>query len=433
MNVGSLKIAAVMFFAFNLLSFRSFAQSDEEAEFFQKYQAMVIIEEANQHCPLLSRLEAEVLNGQIVFANSNFSGKLDRVEKFKKEARIYARRASCNSPEIMGLIGLARQEASDSMVNQLLLSRQIHLLDQETAKKGEAGQGMLLDYLTDVEWGLLDNLYLEVKDNYLSQASQEDWDKYEDSLIKVAEEKTTQKFLSNENLIKTRPAKSIEAIQATANNNEIFNYYFYLDKSVRAFVEGSKADEDGYPYSRPANDFTNWLAYRPREEDVTWMVSYPGCGGNFEGTTCILVVGVNGDLGVVLNSEVENVSLEFRNPENTELAGQNKAVEGPIGTNEKNEENYNYNLELMSNSADRKEIVATENSNNKKLLSQVGTKAPANARLYVFPEGSLNSIEQLSKNDLLKLTITTSGGKKQSSVMPMQNYHQAKNWATTLQ
>ncbi|MCP5381196.1 MAG: hypothetical protein H6912_02385 [Kordiimonadaceae bacterium] len=433
MKFGSLKIAAVIFFALNLLSFRSFAQSDEEAEFFQKYQAMVIIEEANQHCPLLSRLEAEVLNGQIVFANSNFSGKLDRVEKFKKEARIYARRAPCNSPEIMGLIGLARQEASDSMVNQLLLSRQIHLLDQEAAKSGEARKGMLLDYLTDAEWGLLDNLYLEVKDNYLTQASQEDWDKYEDSLIKVAEEKTTQKFLSNENLIKTRPAKSIEAIQATANNNEIFNYYFYLDKSVRAFVEGSKADEDGYPYSRPANDFTNWLAYRPRDEDVTWMVSYPGCGGSFEETTCILVVGIDGNLGVVLNGEAENVALEYRNPENKELAGQNKAVEGPIGTNEKNEENYNYNLELMSNSPDRKEIVAVEDSNNKKLLSQVGTKAPANARLYLFPEGSLNSIEQLSKNDLLKLTITTSGGKKQSSVMPMQNYHQAKNWATTLQ
>ena len=38
------------------------AQAEDQSDLFQKYQAMVIIEEANQHCPLLSRLEAEVLN-----------------------------------------------------------------------------------------------------------------------------------------------------------------------------------------------------------------------------------------------------------------------------------------------------------------------------------------------------------------------------------
>ena len=64
------------------------AQEENQNGLFEKYQAMVIVEEANQHCPLLSRLEAEVLNGQIVFANLAFSGNLDQVEKFKKEARV---------------------------------------------------------------------------------------------------------------------------------------------------------------------------------------------------------------------------------------------------------------------------------------------------------------------------------------------------------
>ena len=163
------------------------------------------------------------------------------------------------------------------------------------------------------------------------------------------------------------------------------------------------------------------------------MVSYPGCGGKFDDISCILFTSVNGDLGVVIDGKINTVSLEFRNPDNKELARANKSVEGPVGTNEMNEKNRDDNLEAMLNSADKIKIEATENDENKSYLSQVGTKAAANAKLYLFPEGSLKSIERLSKNDLLNLTIVTPDGKQQTSILPMYNYHQAKNWALSSQ
>ena len=209
-----------------LFSSFSIAQEETQEQLLQKYQAMVIIEEANQHCPLLSRLEAEVLRGQIVFANGTFSGKLDKVEKFKKEARIFARRAACNAPEILGLVGLARQQASDSMINHILLSRQIHLLDQQDVSDGKVARGLFLDFLIDDEWQMIENLYKEVKDNYLTQASEEEWEKFEDSILNVAEEKTTVIFLTNENLINTASIDTFESAQAKARNTEISSYYF---------------------------------------------------------------------------------------------------------------------------------------------------------------------------------------------------------------
>ena len=76
--------AILAFVMINFFTFSSaWAQADTQDDLFQKYQAMVIVEEANQHCPLLSRIEAEALNGQIVFADASFSGKLDMGEKFK--------------------------------------------------------------------------------------------------------------------------------------------------------------------------------------------------------------------------------------------------------------------------------------------------------------------------------------------------------------
>jgi|TARA_R110002096_G_C14661942_1_gene728522 hypothetical protein len=410
------------------------AQAEDQSDLFQKYQAMVIIEEANQHCPLLSRLEAEVLNGQIVFANSTFSGKLDAVEKFKKEARIFARRSACDAPELMGLIGVARQEASDSMVNHLLLARQIHLLDQQAVKDGEITGILLLNYLQDEEWALIDNLYEEVKRNYLSQATEEDWEKFLESIVNVADEKTAQTYLSNEKLMTTRAAESFDAIQAKANNREITSYYYNLEKSVRAFVEGADAVKTGYPYSRPSNDFTNWTAYRPRDEkEINWVLSYPGCGGKFDGFFCTLFASAQGDIGVVVDGEIEKITLEYRDPEDKQLAMSNKTVEGPIGSNELHEKNLHANLTSMTSSAARKIVQAMLSSDHDNYLSQSGSVRSENSRVYIFPKETLPALEVLGKNDLLKLIITKNGDVEQEGVIPLHNYRRAKNWAYSIQ
>src|SRR6056300_1161005 len=105
-----------------LMASPAFSQ-EVQTQLFQNYQAMVVIEEYNQHCPILTRLEAEALNGQIIFANSSFAGKMDGFEKFKKEARIFARRMPCNSPQLDNYLAIAQQQAMDHMVNHVILAR----------------------------------------------------------------------------------------------------------------------------------------------------------------------------------------------------------------------------------------------------------------------------------------------------------------------
>lgn len=422
----------------SLLSFMfanlSFAQEETQDQLLQKYQAMVIVEEANQHCPLLSRLEAEVLRGQIVFANGTFSGKLDRVEKFKKEARIFARRAACNAPEILGLIGIARQQASDSMINHLLLARQIHTLDEQAMQSGIIPGGLLLSLLTEQEWQLLDNLYEEVKSNYLLQATSEDWEKFFDSVEKVAEDKTAQKYMANDLSIKNGAPKTFDTVQARANNMEITSYYYNLEKSVNAFIDGADAQENSYPFSRPANDFTNWSAYRSRSEDeLNWVISYSGCGGAAGDIGCTLFTSVDGLVGVVVDENVTKVSLQFRNPEDEEFKRSNKAVEGPIGSNELNETNLNDNLEMMLASDDTKNIIGVKSEALSKYTSQTGTEPAEGLVVYMFPKEMLPAVEGLHKNDVLRLTLMDDDGTEKRSVIPVHNYHRAKNWAYSVQ
>lgn len=429
--------AILAFVMINLLTAASvWAQADTQEELFQKYQAMVIVEEANQHCPLLSRIEAEALNGQIVFANGSFSGKLDMVEKFKKEARIFARRSSCDAPEILGLIGIARQEASDSMLNHLLLSRQIYLFDLQDSRDGKISRGLLLDYLSAEQWLLIEELYQDVHENYLKQSSEEDWDNYINSIEKVAQDKTAEKFLSNENIIKTRASESFEAVQATANNREMASYYHNLEKTVLAFIEGASADDKGYPYSRPANDFTHWTAFRPRTTELNWVLSYPGCGGNQTEVKCTLFTSQQNEIGVVFQGDISSVTLDFRNPDDEEIFSANKAVEGPIGSNELNENNMSDNAELMDGSQGKNTVSGVSSDEHDQYKAQTGADTPENSVLYMFPKETLASIEKLHKNDVVKLTVeinTQDGNDQWVSIIPLHNYHRAKNWAYTAQ
>lgn len=422
----------------SLLSFLfanySVAQEETQEQLLQKYQAMVIIEEANQHCPLLSNLEAEVLRGQIIFANGTFSGKLDRVEKFKKEARIFARRAACNAPEILGLIGLARQQASDTMINHLLLARQIHLLDEQAVQSGVIPGGLLLRFLTNEQWQLVNNLHDEVKGNYLAQATTEDWEKFYDSVEKVAEDKTAQKYMANDLLIKNGAPQSFDTVQARANNSEITSYYYNLKKSVNAFVDGAAAEKNNYPFSRPANDFTNWKAYRPRSEDkLNWVISYVGCGDVSGASDCTLFTGDDGQVGVVVNESITNVSLQFRNPEDDGLKRSNKAVEGPIGSNELNAANFNDNLEAMLTSDGKVNIAGIRREELSNYTSQTGTAPKDGLVVYMFSKDTLPAIEALHKNDVLRLTFKSDDGGEKSSVISVHNYPRAKNWAFSVQ
>ena len=412
------------------------AQEESQEQLFQNYQAMVIIEEANQRCPILSRLEAEVLNGQIVFADDNFGGNMSAVEQFKKEARIFARRADCNSPEIQGLVGIARQQANDYMINHMLLARQVRLLDEADRREGKIPGGLLLSYLLEEEWALVENLYEEVKSNYLSQATEEDWEKFVESIEKVAEERKALEFLTNESILQQmNGSESFQTANAKAKNMGISAYYRNLEKSVRAFIEGSDADETGYPFSRPANDFTNWTAYRPRNKDLTWVVSYEGCGENSI-SECTLFTNVNGEVGLVLPKNTNAVTLEFRNPENDELYRSHNAVEGPIGSNMVHKENMDKNIELFRSSVDKQVINAQISDEHNSYLSQVGSKPPEDSVVFMFPMGTLEEIEKLKKNDLLYLTVEAEDEDEHNQktyTMPVHNYHRAKNWAYAIQ
>ena len=427
----------LVFFMINFFTVSSAsAKVDDQQDLFQKYQAMVIVEEANQHCPLLSRIEAEALNGQIVFANSSFSGKLDRIEKFKKEARIFVRRMACDAPEILGLIGLARQEASDSMINHLLLSRQIHLFDQQDSASGIISRGLLFDYLLDEKWQLIDELYEDVQKNYLEQADQEAWQNFIESIEKVAGDKKTQKYLANEKILKTGAPGGFETVQAMSTNKEITGYYHNLEKTVLAFIQGASADDKGYPYSRPANDFTHWTAFRPRRAELNWVLSYPGCGGNQGQVKCTLFTNQHNEIGVVLQGDVSSVTMDFRNPDDQEIFSANKAVEGPIGSNELNKNNMSDNASLMDGSQGKNTVRALSSDEHNIYRAQTGADIQENSVVYMFPEGTLQSIEKLHKNDVVKLTVeinTQEGNNEWISLIPVHNYHRAKNWAYTSQ
>lgn len=416
----------------------SFANAQEETqeELFQKYQAMVIIEEANQRCPILSRLEAEVLNGQIIFADDSFAGSMAAVEQFKKEARIFARRVDCNSPEIQRLIGVARQQASDSMINHLFLARQVHLFDEADRREGKIQNGLLLSYLLEEEWALLENLYEEVKSNYLTQATEDDWDSFLVSIEKVAEERKALAFLTNEAIIKQMDgSENFQTANAKTKNMGISSYYHHLEKSVMAFIEGANVDETGFPFSRPANDFTNWKSYRPRTKDLTWVVSYEGCGENSI-SECTLFTNVDGEIGLVLPDDVKSAKLEFRNPDNDDLYRSHNAVEGPIGSNMLHKANMENNLEHILSSSDKQLILAKKSDEHISYLSQTGDEDPSNSAVFMFPAGTLTEIEKLKKNDLLYLTVEAEGEDEHNQkkfIMPIHNYHRAKNWAFAIQ
>ncbi len=414
----------------------AFAQQDlSEDQLFQQFQAMVIVEEANQHCPLLSRLEAEVLRGQIVFAKDTFAGQLDMVEKFKKEARIFSRRSSCNSPDILGLVGLARQAAYDYMINHLLLARQINVLDRADRSAGTIPSGLLLDFITDEEWTMIDELREEVKANYLSQASEEAWHKFVTSIEDVAGDRSAKLYLENQAILEMDSSENFQTAQAMARNREITTYYYHLDRTVRAFLSGATADERNYPYSRAANDFTDWISYRPKDGTTNWVISYPGCAGFDLSSECTLFTTVNGELGVVVGDQVQDVTLEYRNPGNETLRTANKTVEGPIGSNMLHEANMNSNLEAMLASADKVLINATPRLNTEPYAAQTGEEASANAKVFIFPEGTLAQIEELGRNDVIYLSVDTLAeeGNNKSTVIPVHNYHRAKNWAYSVQ
>ncbi len=429
-----MKTVLALFICYLVTFVSAFAQQETQEQLLQKYQAMVIIEELNQHCPILSRLEAEVLNGQIVFANTNFSGKLDKVEKFKKEARIFARRTDCHAPEIQGLIGLARQEANDSMINHILLSRQIHTLDAADKKEEKIPMALLLNFQTDDEWQLIDDFYEEVKVNYLEQAGQEAWGTFIDSIVKVAGEKTAKTFFTNDKTIKSAAIESIESVTATANNREITTYYYNLEKTVRAFIEGADAQKTGFPYLRPANDFTNWAAYRPRGENLNWVLSYQGCGGTWQDLDCTLFITQDGELGIVFSGEQEisDIKISYRNTADEKEYNAYKTVEAPIGSNMANEVHMKENIALMTASAGKKTFTALLSKNHDRYREQVGTKERPSGKVYIFPQEVLPEIENLLKNDMIKLTFNTKLGVDVNiykAMIPVHNYHRAKNWA----
>ncbi|MBT5185343.1 MAG: hypothetical protein HOM01_00950 [Kordiimonadaceae bacterium] len=414
----------------------AYAQDETQEQLFQNFQAMVIIEEFNQHCPLLSRLEAEALNGQIVMANSSFSGKLDEVEKFKKEARIFARRAACNTPEILNLAQPARQQANDAMINHLLLSRQIHLYDELDVEEGKIPGELLLNFLQDQEWEKIDNFYQEVKENYLSQASEEDWDKYLTSVETVAEDNKAEKYLSNERLRQPGSPDGFEKIQATARNREITEYYFNLEKTVLAFIEGADENRADYPYSRPSNDFTKWTSYRAREKALNWLLSYEGCGGTWGGIECTIFINDIGEIGVVLsnddNVEIKDVVIAFRQPDDQDIYASFKTVEGPIGSNQANMDHMTGNAEVMSSSSNKEIFEASLNTDKNQFQSQTGIKAKEGKLVYIFSKDALSKMENLLKNDVVKLSINIvkdKENKQYDGLIPIHNYHRAKNWA----
>ena len=430
--IGFVSAGLIYCFSFGI----AIAQEETQEQLLQNYQAMVIVEEFNQHCPLLSRLEAEALNGQIVFANSSFSGKLDEVEKFKKEARIFARRAACNTPEILNLVGPARQQANDAMINHLLLSRQIHLYDKIDIDEGKIPGELLLNFLQDQEWEKVENFYLEVKENYLNQASDEDWDKYIESVETVAEDNKAQKYLSNERLKQPTSPNGFEKIQATARNREITDYYFNLEKTVLAFIEGADEDRADYPYSRPSNDFTNWTSFRTREKALNWLISYEGCGGSWDNVECTLFVNDNGEIGVVLtaaeNVEIKGVTIAFRQPSDQDSYASFKTVEGPIGSNKSILENMNANADIMFAASNKETFETALNTNNSRLQSQTGIKAKEGALVYMFAKDALRKMENLLKNDVVKLSINITLDEEKTEydgLIPMHSYHRAKNWA----
>lgn len=427
---------AISFFSslvWSLLIFSANAQDDTQEVLFQKYQAMVIIEELNQHCPMLNRLEAVVLNSQIIFDDANFLGKLSKVEAYKREARLYARKVSCVSPDVLGLLKIARQQANDNMINQLFLARQIHLFDLADVKNKKIPLGLILSDLKAEDWTLIEGLYDQVKANYLSRVGQDLWQNFEDSIIKVAEKRTAVTFMSNQMIISSSAKESFPAVQATANNNDISSYYFNLEKSVRAFIEGAKAQETDYPYSRPANDFTNWTAFRPRNNALNWRVSYVGCGGHWQEFDCSLFVSNENEIGIVVTGEnsPDKATLIFRNSNDQETYQSLVNLEKDIGTNKADYNDFVKNAVLISTSKDKISFEGTLSNEHDQLGAQSGAEKMDNAKIFIFPKATFQKLAQLKKNDIVKLEFSLKNEKQNDGLMPIDNFHNAINWASS--
>jgi hypothetical protein len=425
----------IIFICLNVYSLKLFAQSETQERLFQKYQAMVIIEELNQHCPLLSHLESAVLNGQIVFSDSNFSGKLTQVEAYKIEARAFARNLSCNAPEIDGLLSLAQQEASDAMVNHLLLARQVYLLDQKDKEGKKITDGILLSDLTVEDWKLIEGLYQEVKDNYLNRVGDKAFEDFEQSIETVAEERTAATLMSNEAIINRGPRNDFQTVQAMATNRDIFKYYHYLENSVLAFLEGAKSQETGYPYSRPSNDFTKWTAYRERDRELNWILSYDGCGLGEDRLDCSLFVSKNNEVGLVVSTgntplEISQVSITTRKPGDLVTYSKLQKVESQMGSNIANYEDIEKNVELIISNSQSVKLTAKKSGDHDPLRTQVGSLRLPDGNVYMFPKETLTIFENLKENDVISISIDVASDGVERGTIPVHNFHRAKNWAT---
>ena len=127
-------------------------------------------------------------------------------------------------------------------------------------------------------------------------------------------------------------------------------------------------------------------------------MSYPGCGGNQTEVKCTLFTNQKNEIGVVLQGDVGSVTLNFRSPDNQEIFKANKAVEGPIGSNELNENNMNENAELMDSSNTKNTVSARLSTEYELLRAQTGADISENSAVYMFPEQTLATLEKLHKN-----------------------------------
>lgn len=430
MKFGNLK-ATICFLVYIILTGWVNAQEQTQELLFQKYQTMVVIEELNQHCPMLSRLEAEVLNGQIIFADTGFSGKIAQVNDYKRKARLYARSVDCHAPQLKELLNIARQEANDAMVNHILLARQIHLFDLKDMTDKKIPDGLLLSDLSDNGWAVIDGLYGEVKNNYLTRADQDSWDSYEKSIIDVAEKRTAATFMENEAKIITYKGDNFMVIQAMTNNKDISSYYYNLDKSVKAFLDGSKTSSTGYPYSRPANDFTNWTAYRPRNDDLNWLLSFDGCGGRWQGVECILFISTTAEVGLVLSGQkaanVDQVVITARNSDDNLAYEKLIMLENLKGGNEADFNDLQKNAEFLIKQQASLRFKGMPSDKHGQYGAQTGNILKENSKIFIFPPQLLAHMAKLKENDVLNVEIAM----ENDGIIPINNYHRAMNWATS--
>ena len=152
-----------------------------------------------------------------------------------------------------------------------------------------------------------------------------------------------------------------------------------------------------------------------------------------DGTAGSETKNAQGDIGIVVDGDIDTVSLEYRDPDDKRVAMSNKAVEGPIGSNELHQKNMNDNLVSLMNSPSKKMIMGTLSVDQNHYASQTGLERYKDSKVYIFSKETLPAIELLGKNDVLKLTIKQDGDKVEDGVIPLHNYRRAKNWAYSIQ